>query len=237
MESCYRICGFQINFYKCGDTLPENFMNEHQIEAEWLVSVQWGRDYKQMIDLIKRSQQIDREICKQQIPHNGDQDLSHSDQKIYEAYRSQINYEDVAATKFKENPMLYMFYSPCKEDTQHEKHVPNCDNFIVFHIKKNKTLKTFRLFQCHCKRIIRIPIRQRKNTQNCTQRNRKDIPDEFPELRRMVISGCFSDLPRHFFQPREACSEQPDQSEQLTCMMVFRSQNKMFSHQRVHTKD
>ena len=70
MESCYRICGFHINFYKCGDTLPANFMKEHQIEADWFVSVQWGRDYKQMIDLIKRSQQIDREICKQQLPQN-----------------------------------------------------------------------------------------------------------------------------------------------------------------------
>lgn len=39
LESCYRICGFQINFYKCGETLPENFMNEHQIESDWLVSV------------------------------------------------------------------------------------------------------------------------------------------------------------------------------------------------------
>ena len=45
---------------------------------------------------------------------------------------------------FKKNPYLYMFYAPTKVDE--EVHVPVCDDFIVFHIKKNMALKAYRLF-------------------------------------------------------------------------------------------
>ena len=37
-----------------------------------------------------------------------------------------------------------MFYAPSKDEEN--LNMPDCDDFIVFLVKKNKTLKAFRLF-------------------------------------------------------------------------------------------
>ena len=51
------------------------------------------------------------------------------------------------------NPCLYMFYTPkrlCDNDEERNLSMPDCDDFLVFHIKKTKFQKVVRLFQCHC---------------------------------------------------------------------------------------
>ena len=51
------------------------------------------------------------------------------------------------------NPCLYMFYTPSRlgdNDEEINMNMPDCDDFLVFHIKKSKFLKVIRLFQCHC---------------------------------------------------------------------------------------
>lgn len=97
----------------------------------------------------------------------------------------------------KHNPYIYMFYSPCKDGES--LHMPDCDDFIVFLVKKNKTLKAFRLFQCHCERKNKIYGRRRKDAANKTQRNKLDIPKAFPILQEMVQGGCFEGVPANFF--------------------------------------
>ena len=45
---------------------------------------------------------------------------------------------------FCKNPNLYMFYSPSK--LNEETFMPECDDFVVFYIKKSKSLVANRLF-------------------------------------------------------------------------------------------
>ena len=47
--------------------------------------------------------------------------------------------------EFRNNPYIYMFYTP-RRDNQDAVHTPDCDDFVVYHFKKTKFLKAFRLF-------------------------------------------------------------------------------------------
>ena len=125
-----------------------------------------------------------------------------------------------------------MFYAPTKDGSH--VHIPDCDDFVVYHIKKSRSLKAFRLFQCHCERIDHVPKRRRtKATVNVTQRNKEQIPDDFPVIRQMIESGYLPTIPEHFYQ--KATSESGDIKR--ACMKVFKSMSKFFSHQRIHTND
>lgn len=64
------------------------------------------------------------------------------------------------------NPYLYMFYTPARNDE--EVHMPDCGDFIVYHIKRNNSLKASRLFQCHCQQVKNLNLKQRKTTQHKT---------------------------------------------------------------------
>ena len=124
-----------------------------------------------------------------------------------------------------------MFFSPSKDGE--EAHMPDCDDFVVFHVRKNKTLKAFRLFQCHCQRIQKVEGRRRKQVTQITQRNKKNIPDTFQVLQEMVQHGNFEGVPSHIFSQM---TNDYGEKKQM-CMKVFRSMNKFFSHQRTHTNE
>ena len=106
-------------------------MKEQSIRSSWLVSVQSGKDYKEMSDLIKVSYESGIELFKN---YNGviDRVDHNSTAKIDE----KIN--------FRENPYIYMFYAPRKDEE--ELHVPDCDDYVVFYVKKSKALKAYRIF-------------------------------------------------------------------------------------------
>lgn len=40
------ICGYNFNFYQAGHILPNDFMDEHEIGKDWLISIQYGKEYK-----------------------------------------------------------------------------------------------------------------------------------------------------------------------------------------------
>lgn len=94
-------------------------MNEHQIEEDWQVSVQSGKEFKAMSAILKEKY----EAC---VRNEADGNLQTDE------------------IDGKNHPYIYMFYTPNK--ISREIHMPDCDDFIVFHIKKNKLLKCFRLF-------------------------------------------------------------------------------------------
>lgn len=128
-----------------------------------------------------------------------------------------------------------MFYTPNRDDR--EIHMPDCDDFIVYHIKKNKLLKSFRLFQCHSSRTQPgISRKRRVLSQRKTQRTKEHIPESFPVIRQMIENGDqLENIPEHFF--RSGDEGEANCSKNHTCMKVFRSLDKFFSHQRIHTND
>lgn len=67
-----------------------------------------------------------------------------------------------SSLNFNVNPYVYMFYAPYQD--QDDLHMPDCDDFIVYHVRKSKYLKAFRLFQCHCDH--KAQIRGRKFAAN-----------------------------------------------------------------------
>ena len=53
VSETHSICGFDLDFYSTGLILPNDFMNEHQIEKGWLVSIQSGKEYKAMHNILR----------------------------------------------------------------------------------------------------------------------------------------------------------------------------------------
>lgn len=65
VHQTFKICGFEFQFYSTGLVLPQDFMTEHEIEDDWLVAIQSGKEYKEMISVFQHSfntgAEVDRE--------------------------------------------------------------------------------------------------------------------------------------------------------------------------------
>ena len=92
---------------------------------------------------------------------------------------------------FRENPYIYMFYAPRKDED--ELHVPDCDDFVVFYVKKSKALKAYRIFQCHCQQKVYETANKRVPSINTNIKKRK-TPSNFTNLGKMIEDGCFSSV-------------------------------------------
>ena len=92
--------------------------------------MQSGKDYKEMSDLIKVSLETGTELFKNDLGEVVDRTTEQG------GGEHKMN--------FRENPHVNMFYKPRNEED--ELHVPDCDDFVVFYVKKSKVLKANRLF-------------------------------------------------------------------------------------------
>jgi hypothetical protein len=120
------------------------------------VTIQSGKEYKEMVKYFKQKYHAGSGNI-----NNGGDDAK-SDESVDDDFRN--------------NPYLYMFYTP-RRDNLDEVHMPDCDDFVVYHFKKTRLLKAFRLFQCHCPRIKHVANRRRRSTSDrVTQRTREQIP-------------------------------------------------------------
>ena len=90
-----------------------------------------------------------------------------------------------------------MFYAPRKDED--ELHVPDCDDFVVFYVKKSKALKAYRIFQCHCQQKVYETANKQVPSINTNIKKRK-TPSNFTNLGKMIEDGCFSsDLEAAYF--------------------------------------
>ena len=64
-------------------------------------------------------------------------DIEFSNNEFGVVYHTKIE----SKMNFRENPNVHMFYKP-QNDEKEELYVPDCDNFIVFYIKRSKLFKT-----------------------------------------------------------------------------------------------
>ena len=66
-QQTFDICGYHFEFYSAGELLPSDFMTEHQIQNDWLVSVQHGQEYKEMLRLFQHCYETKVEVHKDQF--------------------------------------------------------------------------------------------------------------------------------------------------------------------------
>ena len=218
------LCGYTIKFYKAGSILPNNFISEYDIDPDWQISVQHGKDYKDMIELIQESLNLNVEITKQD--------------------KASKRTPSGDGQPFAKNPYIYMFFTPCKQGEQFK--LPTQDDYVVFHIKKGHTLKASRLFQCHCQRSkpSKSSLSGNRNNIKITQRTKQDIPSEFSTLAKMIEANMFEGIPISYFSACEDtdCSQSEEEGacavqKGVHCLKLFKSLNKYHSHQRTHTKE
>ena len=64
--------------------LPKDFMTEHEIEDDWLIALQHGKEYKEMVTVFKHCFQTGVEIDKDQFFSSNSEDKTTDEKKSNE---------------------------------------------------------------------------------------------------------------------------------------------------------
>lgn len=146
-----------MRFYKANEVLPKEFLADQNIDPDFLVSIQSGKEFKKLQNYFVKIQKDKEQQQKSDYESNSTEQEEEDDTD-----ELLLNSDKLPDSKRN----LFLVRSNYEGE-----HIPSSDDFVVFHIMKNNKLKAHRLYQCRCSQIVRENkrVRNRKNKQQSSR--------------------------------------------------------------------